>query len=270
MKGLLLVSTLFVMMSCSTSNNIRACISSTRDNVMSGTAFYKTVVSMGWKERDSVAANEILSGNIPAFLKKFVPVFTSVTNGGRTHKAIIYVSADYLSVGNDDDFARIPLTPMTAQRIADSLHCFLPTKKIVDLIYEQSKIKLEPVPMFAYRDSSVTMWQHHLMIEGLRKQQKGLIAGIKKDVIITDKLTTHPRPDRVAIYGWHKLDGKAIQPVHTKHVNFYVDYSHGIRLVYRKIKVDGKWMDYEDILKDAVLQQLLCDEATCNFTRYAY
>ena len=129
-----------------------------------------------------------------------------------------------------------------AQKIADSFDCFLPTRKMVDDIYKAAKIKLEPVPMYAFRDSTPTMWHHHLIIEGQRKGRKGLIAGIKKDVVISGKISRDQRPDRVAIYGWHKLDGKPIQPLYTGHINWWVDYSQGIRLVYRKIKV-GRKMD---------------------------
>jgi hypothetical protein len=72
----------------------------------------------------------------------------------------------------------------------------------------------------------------------------------------------------VAIYGWHQPNGKPIQPLYTGHVNWYVDYSHGIRLIYRKIKVNGKWMDYTEVLKDNRLKKLLCDEEDCSFYRY--
>lgn len=236
-----------------------------------GAMFYKNVIASGWRARDSVAVKEILSGNIPAFLKKFVAVHSSFTgSNGKVHKAVVYVSPDYLSVGNEDDFARVPLTPMAGQKIADSFGCFLPTKKIVDLIYEQAKVTPEPVPMYAFRDSSVTMWQHHLIIEGQRKKRKGLIAGIKKDLVISSKITADPKPNREAIYGWHKPGGQPIQPLYTGHVNWYADYSHGIRLVYRKIKVNNRWMDYVDILKDPVLKQLICDEVVCDFYRYDY
>jgi UDP-galactopyranose mutase len=74
----------------------------------------------------------------------------------------------------------------------------------------------------------------------------------------------------VAIYGWHKPDGNPIQPLYTGHVNWYVDYSHGIRLVYRIIIVDGKKLDYMDVLKDPVLKYLLTDEAKADFYRYTY
>jgi UDP-galactopyranose mutase len=122
--------------------------------------------------------------------------------------------------------------------------------------------------MFAFRDSTPTFFQHHLIIEGQRKGREGLIAGIKKDVVISDKLTREAKKNRVAIYGWHKLDGKPIQPLYTGHVDWYVDYSHGIRLIYRTIWIDGKHMDYIDVMKHPVYKRLLCDEDACDVYRY--
>ena len=139
---------------------------------------------------------------------------------------------------------------------------------MVDAIYRTAVVKLEPMPMYAFRDSTPTMWHHHLIIEGQRKNRSGLIAGIKKDVVITGKISRDPKPNRVAIYGWHKPDGNPIQPLYTGHVNWYVDYSHGIRLVFKKIKVYNKWYDYDDILADPVRQGLLCDEEFCDMDRY--
>jgi len=235
-----------------------------------GTEFYQTVAASKWRERDSLAKLEILAGNFPSFLRKFVRINVSLTDSisGKTISAYYYAAPDYLALGTDEDWARIPLTPMAAQAIADSFHCFLPTRKMVNDIYEQATVKLAPVPMYAFRDSSVTMWQHHLIIEGQRKGKKGLIAGIKKDVVLSGKVSHDSKPDREAIYGWHKLDGKAIQPLYTGHINWWVDYSHGIRLVYRTIWVNGKPMDYTAVLKDPALQKLLCDEEWCDFVRY--
>jgi hypothetical protein len=225
---------------------------------------------MKWQERDSFVLKEILAGNTPAFLKKFEAINVSILDSttGKTVSATYYVSPDYLSIGTDDDWARINITPRAAQIIADTLQCFLPTRKMVDDIYRAARLKLEPVPMYAFRDSTPTMWQHHLIIEGQRKGKKGLIAGIQKDVVISGKILRDARPDRVAIYGWHKLDGKPIQPLYTGHIFWWVDYSQGIRLVYRKIKVANEWMDYTDLLKHPILQKLLCDEEYCDFYRY--
>ncbi len=237
---------------------------------LTGSDFYKQAAGMNWAARDSFAVKEILAGNVPEFLKKFEPVTVTITDSisGKNISATYYVSPDYLSIGTDEDWARINITPIAAQMIADSFKCFLPTRKIVDDIYKAAAIKLEPIPMYAFRDSTPTMWQHHLIIEGQRKGRKGLIAGIKKDVVISGKISRDKRENRVAIYGWHKLDGKPIQPLYTGHINWWVDYSQGIRLVYRKIKVNNQWMDYSDVLKDPILQKLLCDEEFCDFYRY--
>ncbi len=236
-----------------------------------GTEFFKTVAAWKWAARDSLAVNEILTGNIPSFLQKFIAVGSEMTDStGIVHHAVFYVSPDYISIGTDADWARVPLTPMAAQKIADSFHCFLPTRKMVDLVYQQATVKLDPVPMYAFRDSSVTMWQHHLIIEGQRKGRKGLISGIKKDVVISGKISRDAKPDREAIYGWHLSNGKPIQPLYTGHINWWVDYSHGIRLIYRIIKVDGEKMDYMEVLKNPIYQKLLCDEEYCDYFRYAY
>ena len=50
--------------------------------------------------------------------------------------------------------------------------------------------------------------------------------------------------------------------------NWYVDYSHGIRLVYRRIKVNKRWMDYTEVLQHPVYKALLCDEDVCDYFRY--
>lgn len=236
---------------------------------MSGSSFYNATASFQWKQRDSSALQLLYDGSIPAFLNRFVAIHTSIKNeNGSTIKATYYVTPDYLSIGTNEDWARVPLTPQTAQLIANRYNCFLPTRKIVNDIYEQARVKLDPVPMFAFRDSTVTMWQHHLIIEGQRKGRKGLIAGIKKDVVISPKINTTGKNDRVAIYGWHKTNGQAIQPLYTGHVNWYVDYSHGIRLVYQTIWVNGKAMNYKDVLNNPFLKGLLCDEDQCDYFSY--
>ena len=238
-------------------------------NTISGSQFYKAIAGLSREERERLALKEILAGNIPSFLKQMVRIKTSTMDSNRkTIHAYYYAMPDYLSIGRNDDFARVPITPNSAQLIADNFHCFLPTRKIVDDIYKQASVKLQPQPMLAFRDSSPTFLQHHLIIEGQRKGKEGLIAGIKKDVVISDKLTREAKKNRVAIYGWHKLDGKPIQPLYTGHVDWYVDYSHGIRLIFRTIWIDGKPMDYIDVMKHKVFKRLLCDEEACDVYRY--
>jgi len=85
-----------------------------------------------------------------------------------------------------------------------------------------------------------------------------LVAGHKKDVIVSNSLNSHP--DKVIIYGWQLKGGKNIQPLSWIHENTYADYSHGVRLIKRKMIVDGVEMDSADILKDPVLSALLSKE----------
>ena len=71
------------------------------------------------------------------------------------------------------------------------------------------------------------------------------IGGIKKDVVLSNSLLD--APGKVAIYGWHQLDGKPIQPLYVGHVNTWVDYSHGIRLIKKLVQVDGRQMLIEEV-----------------------
>lgn len=242
----------------------------TQDEAFTGAAFYTQAAAYGFQQRDSLAIEWLLAGRVPSFLSGFVKVYTRITDSatGNTIRAHYFVSPDYVALGHDRDWARIPLTPMAAQKLADSLGCFLPTRKMVDDIYRQAKVRLEPIPMFAFRDSTPTMYQHHLMIEGQRQGKKGLMAGHKKDVVLSDKLKHDAMPRRVAIYGWHRPDCKPVQPLYAGHADWYVDYSHGIRLIQQTIFVDGRPMHFSDVLKHPVFRRLLCDEAYCDVYRY--
>lgn len=262
---------LFILLfsiSCKTPKEFRLPFKA-RPVTLGGSAFYRLAEGFDWRQRDSMAVAEILEGNLPAFLTRFSRVDVTMRDSttGKQIKASYYVSPDYLSVGNDNDWARVPLTPMAAQVIADSLSCFLPTRKMVNDIYRAAAVKLEPKPLVKARDSSSSMWVHHQLIEAERAGRGGLIAGIKKDIVITAKLK-QSSTSKVAIYGWHKTDGQPIQPLYTGHSANYVDYSHGARLVFRKIRVNGQLMDYTEVLSHPVFSRLLCDEAACDYFRY--
>jgi len=53
---------------------------------------------------------------------------------------------------------------------------------------------------------------------------------------------------------WHQLNGIPIQPLYSGHINWWVDYSHGIRWYTGKLKWMEMRMDYMDVLKDPILQ----------------
>ena len=182
----------------------------------------------------------------------------------------MHLTNDYLSIGKNSDFIRTPMSPITAQHIADHYGFILPTTKIVDLIYRQARIKLRPITFTpnAAMVSTEKYLQHNNLIA---KQLKGeslemLIAGHKKDVVITNKL--NHKANKVAIYGWHRKNGKVIQPLSLVHGNHYSDYSHGIRLVSNTVEINGEAYPIEFVLKDPNFAMILSYEGPLRFTRY--
>jgi hypothetical protein len=221
------------------------------------------------EEREDAIRRELLAGNIPSFLRKLRTVEASATDSSGNRHTISYdVMPDYLAVGSDKDFVRIPMTPYTAQAFCDAFGFVLPTSKMVNDIWAAATTHLDPRPLTIERESPLTFLQHHRIIEiQLEGVERGaFVAGIKKDVVLTNKLLE--KPQRVAIYGWHYPNGKPIQPVYSGHVDWYVDYSHGIRPVRRSMRADGVTRPFEAIMKDPQLRSLISDEGEITALRY--
>ena len=87
-----------------------------------------------------------------------------------------------------------------------------------------------------------------------------LISGHKKDVVLTNRLAGNP--DRIAIYGWHRKRGDPIQPLSTVHGSRYADYSHGIRLVWNQVWIEGNMRSIFDVLQDRRLAPVLTHEGS--------
>jgi hypothetical protein len=231
-----------------------------------GAAFSRSIADLPLERREEKILAEVMAGNVPPFLRKFVPM--SVSAG--TVKASYFVAPDYLSVGSDDDFFLTPLTPLMAQAIADRLDCVLPTPKMVDDIYAGATVKLKPAPIPpSPAMTTVAVFLHHSELVRAARADNPLgvlVAGHKKDVVIANKV--FKTPGKVAIYGWHKPDGKPIQPLYTGHAASWVDYSHGIRLVSRRMIVDGQATTIEKVLADQKLAALLSNDGVMLQTRY--
>jgi hypothetical protein len=215
--------------------------------------------------REHAILQAILNGNIPEFLKKLVPVkLTSNGAGGRTLTATVFVMPEYLAIGSDSDFLRIPMNFFTAAAVATHLGFVLPTRKIVDAIYQQSAFHFSPEPMTAGPQMRSTEYYrvHNEKIEHQLHQIGAtigaLLSGDKKDVVLTNLLASHP--GKIAIYGWHRLNGAPIQPLTTVHGACYADYSHGIRLVSEIAMVNGQPRSIYDLLADPLFASVLSDE----------
>lgn len=237
-------------------------------NASSGSQFYEVMRNLSFGEREDLIVKEITSGNIPEFLKKFVPVKTvQKDSSGRKHKVTIFVTADYLAIGNNQDYFTVPMGPVSAQKIADSMGASLPTPKVVDIIYEKCELKLEPfnyIPRGNRNETPDILNDHSRVIQAQIKASGNMpgifVAGTKKDIVISSKLSDPKRTHHVTIYGWHRLNGVAIQPPTNVHIDIYVDYSHGVRLVSNRVIVDGKEYDYRKLLSDPLLHTLLSNE----------
>ena len=184
--------------------------------------------------------------------------------GGKPVSITVCVTPDYLAVGTDKDFVRVPMGLPAAVAIADRFGFVLPTTKIVDAIYAQADVHVPPEPLTAGPQMRSTAYfvRHNSMVRQERVAEGAklgmLIAGQKKDLVITNRLLTHP--GRVAIYGWHRQNGRPIQPLSTVHGENYADYSHGIRFVSTIAYVDGKARSLLDILQDPNLAPVVSTE----------
>jgi hypothetical protein len=243
-------------------------------NALDGDAFIQKITSLDLPARDHLIAEEFLGGNTPDFLRKLCPVTVTNITDDKTNIATFFAAPDYLAIGSDENYFLAPISPATAQQIADKLRCILPTRKMVDAIYAAATVKLapSPIPPSAAMTTVPVMEQHN---ETVRKQRMALVdtyplgtltAGHKKDVVISARLATVT--NKVAIYGWHRTNGIAIQPLYLGHVVWWVDYSQCIRLVSQTMLVNGQKKSVNEVLADPQLWGLLSNEGVVTNARY--
>lgn len=248
------------------------------NTALSGSEFSKSIrdSAISIDLREEIIFNEIHSGNIPKFYRKLIEIKDTVLINNRNHTVKYYVMPDFLAIGSDEDYFYCPMRPQLAQKIADRLKCSLPTRKISNRIYQKAEVKMvpQPIPPSKAMITIPVFEKHNSMVQEQRKNTLNefplgsLTAGNKKDVVISNKIYTDKGLLRVVIYGWHKPDGKAIQPLYNGHSTIHVDYSHGIRLVQNKVWVDGKKTSLQKILKSEILYPLVSDEGV--IARYYY
>jgi hypothetical protein len=241
-------------------------------SAMTGSEFATLASSMDRSVREQAILSELESGNMPAFLRRLKPVTLQHTlESGKVATVTIFVTPDYLAIGSDDDFLRIPMALPTAVEVAARFGFVLPTTKMVDAIFEQSELQLPPEPMPAGPQMRTTAYyrEHNRLINkqcsACSFQLGTLVSGHKKDVVLSDRLNRCAR--RVAIYGWHRGAGAPIQPLSTIHGAEYADYSHGIRLVSDTVLLDGKPCSIYSILGNGTLASLLSNEGVIREAR---
>ena len=241
---------------------------------LDGAKFAQQISELNLADRESAMANEIFEGNVPQFLRILCPVTVTNISENQTNVATFFAAPDYLAIGSDENYFLTPVSPNSAQIIADQLGCVLPTRKMVDAIYAAAEVKLppSPIPPSAAMTTVPFFVQHNETVRAqrtafLKAHPLGaLTAGHKKDVVITARLAG--MTNKVAIYGWHLTNGLPIQPLYLGHTAAWVDYSQCIRLVLHTMIVNGQKKSVADILADPKLCGLISDEGVVTNARY--
>ncbi|KUZ71623.1 N-acetylmuramoyl-L-alanine amidase family protein [Burkholderia ubonensis] len=258
---------------------------------LSGSAFMATVAGevepRDWVARENAFVREIAQGNIPDFLRQWVPVTVTFREpGGASHRGTFAVMPDFLAIGADSDYVLTPLDAISAQRAADAFDCLLPTAKMVSDIYHNAAVKLPAIPRDYWRTnprkqrSTAAYVEHDAAIKrqlaglGEPAQRAGLLReGHKKNVVISPALYTSQR-GKLAFYGFFQANGQPFQhgpgtlaTASFAHEPAYADYSHGVRLVHPEMTVDGQRMPTAEVLAHPVLHHLLSNEGPLSTAR---
>ncbi|MDM4767834.1 hypothetical protein [Pelomonas sp. SE-A7] len=232
---------------------------------LTGTAFAQQVSALNDAERELAIREALLAGNLPDFLRRAVPLeMQGEGRDGVPTRLVLCVLPDYLAIGSDADFLRMPMGLDTALGLARAFGFSLPTRRIVDAIYLQASVRLAPQPLPPGEQMrSTAYYLRHQQILQQQWVEAGaapgrLAAGHKKDLVLSRRLWL--QPGRVAIYGWHREVGLPIQPLSLVHAAAYADYSHGVRLIAQTAYRDGRPVSLFELLSEEPWFRLLSDE----------
>lgn len=217
------------------------------------------------EERERMVRDFALRGDVPAHIQTWCTV--PVEHEGLTGE--FYCTPDFLSIGSDDDWARVRINGVTAELIGEVAKAMLPTRKMVNAIYAASN-KLAAKswgPPYDHSMMCTHRWQPQDAAINQQIQSKGyergsLMEGHAKNVVIGMGLSAS-HGQQIGIYGWFTSEGRAIQGPGVQwkaHEWSYTDYSQCIRLVHKEMLVGSKVMAVTDVLKDPALYPLISDE----------
>lgn len=188
----------------------------------------------------------------------------------------LMVGADAVKIGDEVDAVRVNLSQLAAQVLADRHDCALLTPKLDDLCWEQSAAKPPPMTFDPYpADQTWAMEQHSRRIDDALPagfSSSLLVGNVGKGGVNSTLLwSPEPRPDKMAIYGWHIPSGgkpaatpdggRVIQPESIKHVSYFEDYSATVRFVRREVELSDDSgvhvLDIADVATDPELCQFV-------------
>jgi hypothetical protein len=192
-------------------------------------------------EREILFLKEFFSGNVPSWMSQLVKL--TITKGDLS--ITMCVAPDYMSMGSNEDYLRFPLTPIAGVVAANKLGMALPTKSIVDDIYNEASTNGKTIHIPGLNQAAGDgMWQmgagfyyyHNWKIkEKLTSSDEGkLIAGHKKDPIISSFCAN--KPADLDFFGYYSGPHQPTQ-TNPHHPANFADYSHGIRLIHKQMWV---------------------------------
>jgi hypothetical protein len=206
-------------------------------------------------QREALVYRTVLSDGKPTDLS---PVTVEGPGGA---KITYYVTRDFLHA----DGVWLPMTGVTAQKVADYFGMYLPTPKMSKQIFQAATTKIMPPPLSAtgygqYSAQQVVQSRIGASDAALAYSQRiadaqqghggeGIVAGHMKDI------TQPPPSGNLGLYGWYGKDGKPVQnSYYTPHsTNDHTEYGSGVRLVDSRVEVEYPGGQLKQMTMDQLL-----------------
>lgn len=226
--------------------------------------YVESIDDMQFWDFEQKTQKALLDGDVPDSLR----FFKKISYERLGHVVEFWALPDYLAIGTNDDFVRMPMGIISSKAVAAEMGCTLPTTFLVDRINDVAEGALDIFPFRPLRGRNslpIVFQDHNNALKALYKA-KGyhfgqFVSGLKKDLVQTVWQQENPDyANNIAIYGWHHPDGHAQQPLFLRHADFYSDYSHGTRLIWNEITVDGEPFLLDSLMRDPELFRLVSDE----------
>lgn len=202
------------------------------------------------REREDLIVQAVARGALDP------PEWTTITSNYKGRRAQIQVTTDALTILG----VRFDVTAEGAQRIADQLHAILPTPRILQLVWEQAAVRIEPctLPPDEKMASTARMIQHSSCVDQRIGGRAGMVANEGKHWVLSNRIAG--KENLAANYGWFIRGRRPVQTVGTRHDTAHTDYSQILRLVKPIINVDGRDIDIRSVGRSPELWGLVSDE----------
>jgi hypothetical protein len=262
-----------------------------------GKAFMESIMGEGapsdWVRREDAMVAELVSGNLPDFLRRWVSI--TVSKNDESPVVTVQVLPDYLCVGKDDDYRHLPLDQQSAQKVADAFGAVIPTARICHAVWRRTpwsatigaierdywnqgpsrkaKRGRAQTSSAAYDEHSVAI-QDQMRSMGITAGRT--VVGHKKDVVISKAQDR----SRIAFHGFYKKENpyepcadpatggfkpgcnRELPSLAHPQGGRFSDYSQGVRLLHPYMQIDGVRYLVADVLKDAKLAKHISAEGT--------